>query len=495
MKYIIGIDVGTTATKGVLYDENGKKVASAQRGYPLIQEKMDQAEEDPKLIFDAVQDVIFALSQKRKITAISWSSQMHSLIGLDENKELLTNSLTWADNRAKNVVKKAKAEGLAQKIYQQTGMPIHPMAPVYKLFWLKQEKPEIFSKVKYWLGIKEYLIYRLTGKLVEDLSMAAGTGLLNLKTLTWDQELLSQVGITTQTLPKLVKSSDIIGSVKEEYRQKFDLDESTKVIAGASDGYLSTIGVGAIDEKDFAMNVGTSGAVRCLAQESIIDKKAQFFCYPADQGYLIGGPVNNGGIVFEWARKVLLGPNESAEDFLTLAQSAPVGSKGLIFHPYLGGERAPIWDANARGSFVGLTRSHSKAEMARSVIEGIIFNLYDASHAIIQSASTPHAIRITGGFVQSDFIRQMLADVYNLPIIAMKNSEGGTLAAMFLGKQALGLSRDLSEIRKFTSEEKVYFPNPENVARYQNVLPIYREIENDLAKSHEKLTNLQNKLQ
>lgn len=495
MKYIIGIDVGTTATKGVLYDENGKKVASAQRGYPLIQEKMDQAEEDPKLIFDAVQDVIFALSQKRKITAISWSSQMHSLIGLDENKELLTNSLTWADNRAKNVVKKAKAEGLAQKIYQQTGMPIHPMAPVYKLFWLKQEKPEIFSKVKYWLGIKEYLIYRLTGKLVEDLSMAAGTGLLNLKTLTWDQELLSQVGITTQTLPKLVKSSDIIGSVKEEYRQKLDLDESTKVIAGASDGYLSTIGVGAIDEKDFAMNVGTSGAVRCLAQESIIDKKAQFFCYPADQGYLIGGPVNNGGIVFEWARKVLLGPNESAEDFLTLAQSAPVGSKGLIFHPYLGGERAPIWDANARGSFVGLTRSHSKAEMARSVIEGIIFNLYDASHAIIQSASTPHAIRITGGFVQSDFVRQMLADVYNLPIIAMKNSEGGTLAAMFLGKQALGLSRDLSEIRKFTSEEKVYFPNPKNVARYQNVLPIYREIENDLAKLHEKLTNLQNKLQ
>ena len=141
MKYIIGIDVGTTATKGVLYDENGQKVASTQRGYPLIQEKMDQAEEDPKLIFDAVQDVIFVLSQKRRVAAISWSSQMHSLIGLDENKKILTNSLTWADNRAKNVVKKAKAEGLAQKIYQQTGMPIHPMAPVYKLFWLKQEKP------------------------------------------------------------------------------------------------------------------------------------------------------------------------------------------------------------------------------------------------------------------------------------------------------------------------------------------------------------------
>ena len=133
--------------------------------------------------------------------------------------------------------------------------------------------------------------------------------------------------------------------------------------------------------------------------------------------------------------------------------------------------------------------------MARSVIEGIIFNLYDASHAIIQSAGKPHAIRITGGFVQSDFVRQMLADVYNLPIIAMKNSEGGTLAAMFLGKQALGLSPDLSGIRKFTSEEKVYFPNPENVVRYQKILPVYREIENDLAKSYEKLAYLQNKLQ
>ena len=192
MKYIIGMDVGTTATKGVLYDINGKAVASDSKGYPLIQIKVGQAEEDPKLIFDAVQEIIFDLTQKidGKIAAISWSSQMHSLIGLGSDDELLTNSITWADNCAKSIVQDAKNRGFAQQIYRKTGMPMHPMAPIYKLLWLKNKKTEVFSQAQKWIGIKEYIIFRLTGKLVTDTTMAAGTGMLNLKTLTWDQELL-----------------------------------------------------------------------------------------------------------------------------------------------------------------------------------------------------------------------------------------------------------------------------------------------------------------
>lgn len=492
MKYIIGMDVGTTATKGVLYDENGKAFFSASKGYPLIQTKIGQAEEDPKVIFDAVQEVIFALTQKAdgEIAAISWSSQMHSLIGLDKDNNLLTNSITWADNCAKNVVQDAKKSGLARKIYQKTGMPMHPMAPIYKMLWLKDNEPELFNQVKKWIGIKEYLIFRLTGKLIIDTTMAAGTGMLNLKTLTWDQELLDTLNVKQEQLPEIAQPTEIVAPIKEEYVQKLGIDSDTKIVLGASDGYLSTIGVNAIDSDHFALNVGTSGAVRTIVDQPKIDQNASYFCYPVDKKhYLLGGPVNNGGIVFNWARQTLFDAGETPQDYLDVAQSAPAGSRNLIFLPYLGGERAPIWDANARGSFVGLTRMHQKPEMARAVIEGIIFNLYDAAFSLIKNTKKPVAINATGGFLKSDFVRQLCADIFNVPIVTMKEQQSGTLAAMFLARQALGINQDLSEIEQFAQEDKVYFPNPKEAVIYQNMFPLYCEIKNALAASYSKFLN------
>lgn len=492
MKYIIGMDVGTTATKGVLYDENGKAFFSASKGYPLIQTKIGQAEEDPKVIFDAVQEVIFALTQKAdgEIAAISWSSQMHSLIGLDKDNNLLTNSITWADNCAKNVVQDAKKSGLARKIYQKTGMPMHPMAPIYKMLWLKDNEPELFNQVKKWIGIKEYLIFRLTGKLIIDTTMAAGTGMLNLKTLTWDQELLDTLNVKQEQLPEIAQPTEIVAPIKEEYVQKLGIDSDTKIVLGASDGYLSTIGVNAIDSDHFALNVGTSGAVRTIVDQPKIDQNASYFCYPVDKKhYLLGGPVNNGGIVFNWARQTLFDAGETPQDYLDVAQSAPAGSRNLIFLPYLGGERAPIWDANARGSFVGLTRMHQKTEMARAVIEGIIFNLYDAAFSLIKNTKKPVAINATGGFLNSDFVRQLCADIFNMPIVTMKEQQSGTLAAMFLARQALGINQDLSEIEQFAQEDKVYFPNPKEAVIYQNMFPLYCEIKNALAASYSKFLN------
>lgn len=492
MKYIIGMDVGTTATKGVLYDENGKAVFSASKGYPLIQTKIGQAEEDPKVIFVAVQEVIFALTQKAdgEIAAISWSSQMHSLIGLDKDNNLLTNSITWADNCAKNVVQDAKKSGLARKIYQKTGMPMHPMAPIYKMLWLKDNEPELFNQVKKWIGIKEYLIFRLTGKLIIDTTMAAGTGMLNLKTLTWDQELLDTLNVKQEQLPEIAQPTEIVAPIKEEYVQKLGIDSDTKIVLGASDGYLSTIGVNAIDSDHFALNVGTSGAVRTIVDQPKIDQNASYFCYPVDKKhYLLGGPVNNGGIVFNWARQTLFDAGETPQDYLDVAQSAPAGSRNLIFLPYLGGERAPIWDANARGSFVGLTRMHQKTEMARAVIEGIIFNLYDAAFSLIKNTKKPVAINATGGFLKSDFVRQLCADIFNVPIVTMKEQQSGTLAAMFLARQALGINQDLSEIEQFAQEDKVYFPNPKEAVIYQNMFPLYCEIKNALAASYSKFLN------
>ncbi|WP_297951202.1 gluconokinase [uncultured Lactobacillus sp.] len=496
MKYIIGIDIGTTATKGILYEKSGKEIAQAEIAYPLIQEKSGQAEEDPRLIFDTVQKIIYQLSQKAagKIAAISWSSQMHSLIGLGKDGELLTNSITWADNRSSEIVQEAKESKLAQTIYERTGMPPHPMAPVYKLLWLKEEAPDIFAQVKKWISIKEYIILRLTGKILTDTTMAAGSGMMNLETLNWDEKILNYIGINESSLPKITKPHCVVGKVVKEYRDKFDLSDETKIVLGASDGYLSTIGVGVFDENYFALNVGTSGAVRVIAHEAITDQNNRFFCYPIDQThYLLGGPVNNGGIVFEWARKTIFDPAETATDFLNAAQTVPAGSNGLLFHPYLGGERAPIWDAQARGSFVGLMRIHTKPQMARSVLEGIVFNLLGAAQGLLDQMGKPQALRVTGGFVKSDFVRQMIADIFNLPVIVIKNEQSGTLAAMFLAQKALRDNVDFMQAKEKTSESKVYFPNPQSVAVYQELIPIYREIEHELENSYGKLASFQAK--
>ena len=490
MDYIIGMDIGTTASKGALYQENGKKIAESTIPYPLIQEKVDQAEEDPQVIFDAVQKIIFDLSKKAsgKVKAISWSSQMHSLIGLGKNNQLLTNSITWADNRSREVVTAAKKSGLANSIYQRTGMPPHPMAPVYKLLWIKEKKPELFAQVQKWIGIKEYIIWRLTGKMMTDTTMAAGTGLLNLNNLSWDEDLLSQITLEKEKLPILDKPETVVGGIIPNYIQKLGLNDQTQIILGASDGYLSTIGVGVLNDKSFALNVGTSGAVRVIAPKAIVDSENRFFCYPVDKKhYLLGGPVNNGGIVFEWARKTIFGPDQTAEDFINVAESVPAGSNGLIFHPYLGGERAPIWNAQARGSFIGLTRNHTKPQMARSVLEGIVFNLLGAARGLREKIGEPEALRVTGGFVKSDFVRQLIADIFNLPVIIIKNDQSGTLAAMFLAQVGMKREANLEKIAKKIDESKVYFPNPKNVAVYQDIIPIY------LDQSYEKIASFQEK--
>lgn len=490
MKEIIGIDVGTTASKGILYDESGNELARKSIAYPLIQDKVDQAEEDPKIIFDAVQRILFDLAgiakEKGQLMAISWSAQMHSVIGLDENFEPLTKSITWADNRAQEEIKDNNI------IYQQTGMPPHPMAPIYKLKWLKKKNPSLFQHVHYWVGIKEYIIARLTGELREDITMAAGTGLMNLTKQVWDKEILASLGIHEHQLPKLGQPTDLVGHLTSEFSQKLNIAPDVSIILGASDGYLSTIGVGALTSNEFALNVGTSGAVRTLVEKPLLDRQEKFFTYAApDNKYLIGGPVNNGGIVFAWAKDTLFGPDATVNDYLNAAQTVPAGSNGLFFHPYLGGERAPIWTPDARGSFVGLTRNHTQPQMARSVLEGIIYNLAGVAKTLSDQVTKPNVLKVTGGFVKNDFIRQMIADIFNVPVQTMKQEQGGGLGAFFLASLALGWSKEYDEIKNLIREAKTYFPNQENVQVYQELLPIYREIEADLASTYQKIAQWQ----
>ena len=215
-------------------------------------------------------------------------------------------------------------------------------------------------------------------------------------------------------------------------------------------------------------------------------------CYAAASNqYLLGGPVNNGGIIYEWAHKTFFESDNDKDIIIKLAQSVPAGSNGLIFHPYLGGERAPLWNSDARGSFIGLNRNHGKPQIARSVLEGIIMNLYDAAQVLFINAEKPDVIRVTGGFMASEFIRQLVANIFNLPIIVMKSQESGTLAAMFLARLALGIDKDFSDIKKMVFDDKVYKPDPNEASVYQELFPIYQQIEHQIESSYSQIAHFQ----
>lgn len=374
---------------------------------------------------------------------------MHSLILMDKDDKPLTRAITWADNRAAKYSEELKANGLGAEIYAKTGTPIHPMAPLSKILWLKNEKPDLYHQAKKFVDLKSYVFFRLFGVYRMEYSIASATGMFNIFKLTWEQQALDLLGITEEQLPELVEPTDSISGLNERYSELLGISTDVPFIFGASDGVLSNLGVGAIDPGVVAVTIGTSGAVRVVVDKPVVDPNGKLFCYALTKDkWVVGGPVNNGGIVFRWVKDQLFAPEKitaeqmqvSTYDILTqIAEKIPAGSDGLLFHPYLGGERAPIWDAYARGSFFGLTRKHTRAHMVRAALEGIVYNLYIVMLTIEGVAGKPKSIQATGGFARSALWRQMLADIFEQDVTIPESFESSCLGAAVLGMYSLDM--------------------------------------------------------
>ncbi|WP_459524126.1 gluconokinase [Leuconostoc lactis] len=509
MNYMIGVDLGTTSTKAVLFDDRNQVVASANKGYKLYRDAPDMAEEDLDEIFealiDALSEVVRAakLQDDDKIAAVSFSSAMHSLIAFDQEWQPLTRVITWADTRAVKYTEALKASGLGQEIYSQTGTPIHPMAPLSKLLWLKAEHADIFNQAAHYMGIKEYLFHRLFGTNKMDISLASGTGLFNIFNLDWDEQALSVTGITKAQLPTPVAPYEYETTMAPEYAAVIGIPTDTPFVYGAGDGPLSNLGVNAVKPGVAAITIGTSGAIRVVTDQPVIDPKGRTFTYALDKDHwVVGGPVNNGGDVFRWARDNMFDAEKStaallgtdAYDLMTqIAARVPAGSEGLIFHPYLGGERAPIWDANARGSFFGLNHGHTRAHMLRAVLEGITFNVYMVSLALEEVVGDLKAIQATGGFARSPLWRQMFADIFEQPVTVPEAFESGALAAVIVAQKALGLIDDLYDIEQYVGASNTYQPMPENFEAYRELAPIFIRLSRQLQTEYDNIATYQRK--
>lgn len=506
MAYIIGVDLGTTSTKSVLFDEHGAPKAYSNIPYPLYQDAPDMAEEDPEEIFTAVINGLTEVMRKGKVQpgelkGVSFSAAMHSVILMDEHNHPLTRVITWADNRAAKYAQELKASGVGAEIFKHTGVPTHPMSPLVKLIWLQNEHPDLLKQAKHIIGIKDYILYRLFGRYVQDYSLANATGLFNIFTMDWDEQALKVAGITRQQLPELVDTEYQITGLDSGYAEVTGIAVDTPFIIGASDGTLSNLGVNALDPGVLAVTIGTSGAVRTVVDKPVVDPNGRLFTYYlAKDRWVVGGPVNNGGIVFRWVRDQLFAPekitaeqlNVDSYELLTqIAANIPAGSDGLLFHPYLGGERAPIWNANARGSFFGLTRQHTRAHMVRAALEGIVYNLYLVMLMIEGITGKPKSIQATGGFARSELWRQMLADVFEQDVNIPQSFESSALGAAVLAMHSLNMIDDLAEVQKMVGVTNTHHPHEENFMVYRELLPIWIRLSRNLQGEYDSIANFQ----
>ncbi|SET17935.1 gluconokinase [Salinibacillus kushneri] len=509
-QFMLGVDIGTTSTKAVLYKKTGDIIAEENNGYDLYTPDIYTAEQDPDEIFQAVLLSIGNVMKKsainpKDLSFISFSSAMHSLIAIDESDKPLTQCITWADNRSSKWARKIKEKWNGHNIYLRTGTPVHPMSPLCKIAWIEHDKPEIAKKTKKYIGIKEYIFHKLFNEYVVDYSLASSMGLFNLENLSWDKEALKVAGISETKLSRLVSTKEIFAGSDKQYADQMGILPETRFVIGASDGVLSNIGVNAIKEGEVAVTIGTSGAIRTVIPKPHTDPKGRTFCYAlTEDHWVIGGPVNNGGIVFRWIRDELASSEvETAKrlgvdpyDVLTeMANKVNPGSNGLLFHPFLSGERAPLWNADVRGSFIGLTLNHQKEHLVRAALEGVIYNLYTVFLALTEAMETPvTAIKATGGFARSELWRQMLADVFDQDVVIPESHESSCLGACLLGLYALQEIESFDAVEEYIGSTHQHEPNPEHVKEYRKLVPIFISISRSLATEYEKIANYQSEL-
>lgn len=492
---VVGVDIGTTSTKAVAYDVQGRAGVTHSAGYPLEEPSPGYAEQDPDLILAAVLEAVRSVVAQTPgpIAALSFSSAMHSLMGLDADGRPLTASLTWADSRAGTQAERLRASPGGLALHRRTGTPLHPMAPLPKLVWFAEQEPELCRRVASWVGIKEYVLLHLCGRLVTDHSIASATGLLDISRLAWDPEALALAGVVPEQLAELVPTTTVLPGLTPGAAERTGLPASTPVVVGAGDGPLANLGLGAVHPGVVACSIGTSGAMRVMVERASVDPLGGVFCYAlTEDRWVVGGAVNNGGIVLAWTGDALapdLGESPE-EELLALAERAPVGSGGLLMLPYLLSERAPHWTSLPRGAYVGLTHEHRREHLVRAALEGVCQQLALVLASMRAAGNEIREVRATGGFARSGLWRQMLADALGMPVSFPAGHEGSSFGAALLGMQALGLVDSIDVAADLVRIETTVRPDPSSAATLARLQPLFAGLYDALVPTYAALRRL-----
>ena len=493
--YFVGLDIGTTSTKVRIYAASGAVIGAGSQDYQLIVSRPGWAEQKPDAIFSAFMAAVpAAISQAQispgQVGAMGFSAVFHSLIPVDAAGRPLTNMITWADNRSWRQAEQLKNSPAGHALYLRTGTPLHSMSPLTKLIWLRTEAPEIFERAAKFISIKEYVLYQLFGQYLVDHSLASGTGLLDLQRLTWDEEALSLAGIRPDQLSELVPTTHALRGMAPEYAEAMGLAADTPVVIGAGDGVLANLGVGAVGPGQFNVTIGTSSSVRTVIPAPKTDPHGRTYCYALTENHWVAGtPSNSGGMMLrwfhdkfdfsEWSRRERR-QSDSYEAMIEAAMEIPAGAAGLIFLPFLSGERAPVWSADARGVFFGIGLQHGRAHFTRAVIEGILLSVYNIHLPLYDLVGPTGEARISGGFTQSAAVQQLMADIFGYELLVPDVSEASAFGAALLAMHTTGALAGLSDSRQLIQIIARRQPNPQ-------LTPLYRELFQLFQKLYENL--------
>ena len=417
---------------------------------------------------------------------------MHSLIPVDENGMPLSKMFTWADVRSAAIAERIRASSSGEEIYRTTGTPIHPMSPLCKITWLRENNKDLFSRTYKFISIKELIWYRLFNEFKVDISIASATGLFDIETDQWYNKSLELAGIESEKLSTPVTTSYNRNDCNADVISLLKIDKDVTFIIGASDGCLANIGSFTINEEEAAITIGTSGAVRMMNKAPVYNFTAMTFNYKLeDDLFVSGGPISNGGNVVQWYLNSFLNKKEiSTEDYKNLFEEierSKPGADGLIFLPYLHGERAPHWNATSCGAFFGIRVGHARVNFSRAVIEGVCYALNDVLE-IVDPDNTITQLNVSGGFVASKTWMQILADVTGKRICLVQTNDASATGAAYLGLKVMKFINDYDAL---ITNIKIEFlePDPYNHRSYNDYFSIYRELYNDLKDSMHRLHN------
>lgn len=483
---LLGVDIGTTNLKALAIDtETGQPIAQATRPVTTLVPKPGWAEQDPNAIWHLFGEVIGECltelgPQASKLAGVCFSTAMHSLLAVDDAGRPLTNALIWSDNRASR-------EALAirtghPEVTRALNVPVHPMLPLCKLAWFSAHNPRLLKRAVRWLSIKEYVWWKLTGRYEIDYAMAGATGLFNNAKHTWLAAALAVANVRADQLSTPVNTTHTVAyAPKAGSPALFAAD--TPLIIGASDGCLANLGAGAIEPGVTTITIGTSGAVRRTSSRPVGDDRLFSYLLHARDAtepdrYVVGGPTNNGANVLEWLSEKLI--QHDTPTVLTEAATVSPGADGLLFRPYLQGERAPLWDASVRGSYHHVDWLHTRAHFARAALEGVLFNLRRTELLLARNAGPTRVIHANGGFAQSEFWVQMMADIFNVPVRLNASNESGAIGAVKLAQFALASETSkplsLTDLAAATEFGHTFQPNPEAAALYRKQYKRFEEL-------------------
>lgn len=483
--HIISIDIGTTHTKVVLYRHGEGIIGQESEQVDTYYPKPGWAEQDPEEIFQAVLRVTQRLIQKsnvspQSVSALVFTGILQSLIPIDETGRALSRASTWADTRAREQNERLKDRLDSEEVKHRTGCTLHPMYLPSRLAWIKDITPEIFQQAARFISIKEYIVARLFGVYRIDYSIASGSGLWNMYTRTWDNELLSEIGLNPQRLSVCIEPTAILpNGLRREYADLLGLMEGTPGIIGSFDGGQSHLGSVGISNDLMSLTVGTGAALRKRISNPQVITGSEAWCYYlADDNWLQGGVIHDAGNAIRWFADNLMESSMTVDQTFVemnrLASETPAGADGLYFLPLFGGDRCPHYRPDARGAMLGLTFSHGRRHMVRALMEGLAYHLYSVYRML--ALNTEPELVVTGGILKSPVWLSIVSDLFGKVLYLPGVQEATAWGGVLIGLRAIGVLKSMDEVAGYIKTNGMQEPNALNKTVYRHLITEYDEI-------------------